>query len=48
MTDIKEDFTESDLPIFVDVLDISSLDPNFLHRIERDFVPVSTQSGISD
>ena len=46
MTDIKEDFTESDLPIFVDVLEISALDPNFLNRIERDFVPVPTQSAI--
>ena len=48
MTDIKEDFSESDLSIFVDVLDISSLDPGFLHRIERDFVPVPTQSATSD
>ena len=47
INDIKEDFSESDLSIFVDVLDIHSIDPGFLHRIERDFVPVP-QSAISD
>ena len=40
IADLKEDFTESDLPIFVDLLDISSVEPGFLQRIERDFIPL--------
>jgi hypothetical protein len=42
MADFKEDLSESDLPIFVDVLDINSIDQGFLRRIESDFIPVST------
>lgn len=40
IAEIKEDFSESDLPIFVDVLDINSVDREFLQRIEPYFVPV--------
>ncbi len=45
VAEIKDDFSESDLPIFVDVLDVHSVDPGFLQRIEPYFVPV--QVGIS-
>jgi len=40
IADLKEEFSESDLPIFVDVLDINSVNPGFLERIRPDFVPV--------
>ena len=43
IANIKEDFSESDLPIFVDVLDMNSVEAGFLKRIEPDFVVV--QSG---
>lgn len=38
IANLKEDFSESDLPIFVDVLDIHSIDTGFLERIQRDFI----------
>lgn len=41
ITGIKEDFSESDLPIFVDVLDLNAVDAGFLQRIEPYFVPVA-------
>jgi predicted nucleotidyltransferase len=41
---INEDFNESDLPIFVDVLDLLAITPDFYHRIQRDFVTV--QEGL--
>ena len=40
IAEIKDDFSQSDLPIFVDVLDINAIDQGFLNRIEPDFVPV--------
>ncbi len=43
VANLKEDFSESDLPIFVDVLDINSVDRVFLERIERDFIPLPTR-----
>ncbi len=46
VADIKEDFSESDLPIFVDVLDISSVDRGFLERIERDFIPLPSREHL--
>jgi len=36
--ELAEDFTESDLPIFVDVIDLNELTPEFRQRIERDFI----------
>jgi amidophosphoribosyltransferase len=37
--DLKEDFLESDLPYFVDILDLASADPQFVRHIEPDFLP---------
>lgn len=37
---LKEDFSESDLRMFVDVLDINAITPEFRDRIERDFLLV--------
>lgn len=37
---LKEDFEESDLSIFVDVLDLHAITPDFHRRIQRDFVIV--------
>ena len=41
IAEIKESFSESDLPIFVDVLDINSIDAGFLQRIRPCFVRVT-------
>lgn len=38
--DLKESFTESDLRILVDVIDLHDIDPGFRNRIEPDFVPL--------
>ena len=38
---LKEDFLQSDLPYFVDVVDLASITPEFKQLIEPDFVPVS-------
>lgn len=38
--DLKESFTESDLRILVDVIDLHDVDPGFRKRIEPDFVPL--------
>lgn len=38
------DFEESDLPIFVDVVDLNAITPEFHSRISRDFVVVQDQS----
>jgi amidophosphoribosyltransferase len=43
--DLAEDFTESDLPIFVDMVDLNAVDETFRSRIERDFVPIQRVSG---
>ena len=48
IADLEDDFSESDLPIFVDVLDIQTIDHGFLERIERDFVPVPSMSPSND
>lgn len=37
---LNDDFSESDLPIFVDVVDLNAITPEFRKRIERDFVPL--------
>ena len=37
---LNDDFSESDLPIFVDVVDLNVIDPNFRRRIERDFIMI--------
>ena len=37
---LKEDFDESDLPIFVDVVDLHAITPDFHRRIQRDFIVV--------
>ena len=39
--DLKEDFLQSDLPYFVDVVDLHDVAPEFKRRIEPDFRPVS-------
>lgn len=39
-TEMKTDFSESDLPIFVDVLDLNAVDEGFLKRIQQDFVAI--------
>ena len=38
--DLKEDFLRSDLPYFVDVVDLASVTPEFKRIIESDFVPI--------
>jgi amidophosphoribosyltransferase len=38
---MKGDFSESDLPIFVDVVDLNGIDKEFRKRIEPDLVPLS-------
>jgi predicted nucleotidyltransferase len=48
IANLKEDFSESDLPIFVDVLDIHSIDPGFLERIQRDFIAVPSVNLLRD
>jgi amidophosphoribosyltransferase len=40
--ELADDFDQSDLPYRVDVLDLSSITPDFLKHIEPDFIPVST------
>jgi amidophosphoribosyltransferase len=42
--DLVQDFTESDLPIFVDVVDLNEVTPEFRSRIEPNFVPVQAVS----
>ena len=39
--DLKEDFLQSDLPYFVDLVDLYDVTPEFKRRIEPDFRPVS-------
>ncbi len=39
--DLKEDFLESDLPYFVDVVDLTSVTPEFRSRIEPDLIPIA-------
>ena len=39
--DLKEDFLQSDLPYFVDLIDLHDVTPEFKHRIEPDFRHVS-------
>jgi predicted nucleotidyltransferase len=39
-----EAFSESDLPIQVDIVDLNAITPEFRQRIERDFVPI--QHGV--
>src|SRR5665213_1839703 len=41
--DLKEDFTESDLPIFVDVVDLNTVSQEFRKRIEPDFIPLVSE-----
>jgi amidophosphoribosyltransferase len=38
--ELVEDFTESDLPILVDIVDLNTVTPEFRNRIEQDFVPI--------
>jgi amidophosphoribosyltransferase len=37
---LVEDFTESDLPILVDIVDLKTVTPEFRNCIEPDFVPI--------
>jgi predicted nucleotidyltransferase len=43
---INLDFQESDLPVFVDVLDLNAIEPDFRSRIARDFIQIQ-MSGIA-
>ena len=45
---LSEDFTESDLPIEVDVVDLNAITPEFHRRIERDFVVVRDSPDVSE
>jgi amidophosphoribosyltransferase len=38
--DLKYEFSASDLPIFVDVVDLNTIDPTFLERIEPELLPL--------
>ncbi len=40
---LNEQFSESDLPMFVDVLDLNAITPEFYRRISRDFVVLQQQ-----
>jgi predicted nucleotidyltransferase len=44
---LNEEFSESDLPIFVDVLDLNAITPEFRRRIERDFVTLQDSAVLS-
>lgn len=45
---LNEDFTESDLPMSVDVLDLNAITPEFHRRISRDFVPIQgSEQGVA-
>jgi amidophosphoribosyltransferase len=39
-TELIDDFSKSDLPFFVDVVELATVTPEFRQRIEPDFVPV--------
>ena len=41
---LNDDFGESDLAIFVDVVDLNAISPEFRQRIERDFIQI--QAGL--
>lgn len=41
---LTDDFDESDLPINVDVVDLNAITPEFLQRIERDFILIQAAS----
>ena len=46
--DLKYEFSESDLPIFVDVVDLNTVDATFLKRIEPELLPlIASQSHAS-
>ncbi len=38
-----DDLSESDLPIFVDLLDLNDVDAGFLKRIEPTFFPITVR-----
>ena len=38
--DLKDEFLDSDLPYFVDLVDLTTITPEFMRCIESDFVPV--------
>ena len=42
LADLKDEFSESDLPIFVDILDLHDVAEGFLKIIEPGFVAVHT------
>jgi predicted nucleotidyltransferase len=45
--DLKEDFLESDLPYFVDLVDVNAISPEFRARIQRDFVLIQAGSPVA-
>jgi predicted nucleotidyltransferase len=40
---LADEFSQSDLSIRVDVVDLNAITPEFRKRIERDFVPVKAE-----
>ncbi|MCP4597485.1 nucleotidyltransferase family protein [Neptuniibacter sp.] len=40
MTKIKDDFSESDLPIFVDIIQVKDISDSFKQIIEKDFIKI--------
>ena len=42
---LNMDFEESDLPVFVDVLDLNAIESDFRRRITRDFVLIQAGLG---
>jgi amidophosphoribosyltransferase len=45
---LKEDFSESDLPIFVDVVDLNVISPEFRTHIEPDFIPLIVEDELAE
>jgi amidophosphoribosyltransferase len=46
--DLKEDFLQSDLPYFVDIVDLADISPEFKQIIEPEFIPVSVLASLLD
>ncbi len=43
--DLKDEFSESDLPIFVDVVDLNTIDASFRKRIEPELLPLMSSNN---
>jgi amidophosphoribosyltransferase len=46
--DLNSDFDQSDLPYRVDIVDLTAVQPEFLARIERDFVPLDELKAVAN